>query len=445
MIIESLFQGKIPIRRVYFNGHVAWTPPKYLPPYLVYLDTKALSDQTFSKIHLEQGYADIIENPIPNRFHGGSTIRIESGNKIVDNAGRMYHQGGPIGLDLFLVNQDITEEYAPTAIQNVMNALHMEQILGEYTAGPDLFVEKYGTPLAAMVGSRIVDEKMCFLGNEVGLSARGAILPHDVLLKVLFESLATGVSATGQIVEYDVLEKFLIDHNAIGLGADGKLGDFGALENFLFEHNATGLSAHGKTGDFGRFIEFFINHQVTGLGANSKTGDFGRFIEFFINHHATGLGANSKAGDYESLINFLIEPTVFALTGTAESGNTTATLTTKTSADRNLANLTVPLVDHEVLYDVKHTAESNMESVSSEPISFTKQSDTYKSELGATKAGLAGLNQDSTIKPTVNTTATMHAMFWLFPVQTGSDLYIPQVYDNGVITGAVQNGSELMM
>ena len=421
MIIENIFQGKIPIRRIYLNGHIVWKPPAYLPPYLVYLDTNTLTDQTLSKIH------------------------IESGNLVADNVGKMHVTGAPIGLDLFLVNRDVTEEYALTSIKNAMNALHIEQIKGEYLEGPELFAKKYGMSLDAMIGSRIVEEETYFLGNEVGLSARGAVLPHDVLLKFLFESLVSGVSSTGRIVEYDVSENFPIDHNATGLGANSKLGDFDRLINFLVDHNATALGANSKLGDFDRLINFLVDHNATGLAANGKLGDFDRLIDFLVDHNATGIGANSKTGDRESIVGFLIDPNIIALTGKAELGNATATLTTKTVTDRHLNSLKTTLIEHDKQLDLKYDASVNVPSISAETMTFTKYGDIYEAESAAIKIDAVGMNHDSTIKPLADTTATICAMFWLFPVQTDSDLYIPQIYDNGVITGAVQNGSELVM
>lgn len=516
-MIESVFQGRIPIRRIYLNGHVVWKPPVYLPPYLVYLDTKTLGDQTLSKIRLEQGYADRVEDPISNGFHGASTIRIESGNKFVDNAGRMYTAGTPIGLDLFLVNRDITEEYAPKAIQNIMNALHLEQIKGEYLDGPELFVEKYGMSLGTMIGSRIVDEEMYFSGNEVGLSARGAVFTHDLLIKALLDGLATGLSSTGRIADYSILENFPVDHNVTGVGANGELGGYSVLEkfitdynvtgvgdngeivdhsrlfNFLIDHDVTGVGANGelvndvrlikslidhnvtalgadaKFGEYGRLLRFFIENHATGIGANVELGDYGRFIEFFIEQHVTSLGGNGKLGDYSDLLHFLVNPSVVALVGKAEIGAASATNTLHAlgdrsaesldskqlvvdrddvipgTADRNLSNMNTPVLDHEVEYTAKLDVDAGMSSVSSESIIFTKEPDTYVSESFATKGDLTELSQDTAAKLATNTSATIHAMFWLFPVQTGSDLYIPQVYDNGVITGAVQNGSELLM
>lgn len=469
MIIESIFQGTIPIRRVYLNGHVVWKPPLYLPPYLVYINPEALSEQALGKVHIEQGYIDRVEDPIPNRIHGGSTIRIESGNKLVDNAGRMYTAGGAIGADLYLVNRDVTEEYAPTAIQNVMTALHLEQIKGEYIEGPELFVEKYGTPLGGLIGSRIVDEEMYFSGEKAGLFTQGVILPHDVLLNLLYESLATAVSSSGRIVEYGVLENFLIDHSATGLGANGKTGDYSVLEKFLIEHGVTGLGANGKTGDFSVLEKFLVDHNVTGVGANGKTGDFSALEKFLVDHNATGVGANALIGDYQSLIRFILDPAINPTAGKAELGIVSGTLTTITEVDRSgesleskrftasreetttssadsyLTSFNTPMADHDVTYGVEYTADVNVPSVSAESISFTTQSDTYAAEQKASRVTVAGMNMNESVDPVSESSASISVMFWLFPTQTGSDLYIPQVYDNGVITGAVQNGSELMM
>lgn len=468
-MIESVFQGKVPIRRIYLNGHVVWKPPVYLPPYLIYLDTKTLGDQELSKIHLEQGYVDHIEDPISNRFHGASAIRIESGNKFVDNAGKMYVAGGAIGADLYLVNRNVTEDYAPTAIQNIMTALHLEQIRGEYLEGPELFVEKYGTPLGTLIGSRIVDEKTYFSGEKAGLLAQGVILPHDVVLNLLYESLATGVSSSARIVEYGVLENFLINHASTGLGANGEPGDFNVLENFLIDHNATGLGANGKTGDYAVFEKFLIDHNATGLGSNGKLGDYSALEKFLIDHDATGVGANALIGDYQSLIRFILDPAINPTAGKAELGIVSGILTTIAEVDRSgesleskrfitnreetttsyansyLTSFNTPMADHDVAYDVKYTADVSIPSVSAESMSFTTQSDTYTSEQQVSNVSTIEMGLNESVKPAVNTSATISVMFWLFPVQTDSDLYIPQVYDNGVITGAVQNGSELMM
>jgi hypothetical protein len=469
LIIESIFQGTIPIRRVYFNGKVAWQPPKYLPPYLIYLDAKSLGDQTLSKIHLEQAFADIIEDPISSAVHTISTITVEAGNMFVDEVGEMYTKGSPIGADLFLVNRDVTEEYAPKAIQNIMAALHIAQIEGEYNAGPDLFVEKYGTALGTMIGSRIVTEDTYYLGDEAGISASGVILPHDVLVNILTESVINGVSSTGKIVEYGVLENFIYEHDATGLGADGKLGDFTVLENFLYEHNATGLGANGKLGDFRVLENFLYDHNATGLGANGKLGDFGVLENFLYDHNATGLGANGKLGDFGVLENFLYEHNVIALPAKAELGIVSATLTINATAERqlksldskrpsanrvedvtsttdsHLTNFSVPLIDHDAVHIVEHTDNVRPSSISAESLSFVKQDGAYDSESFATKIDLSSFKLDSTVKTESESTANISIMFWLFPVQTGSDLYIPQVYDNGVVTGAVQNGSELIM
>ena len=88
---------------------------------------------------------------------------------------------------------------------------------------------------------------------------------------------------------------------------------------------------------------------------------------------------------------------------------------------------------------------ANIPSVLSESFSFTKLGDIYTSEQKVSRGRIENVDYDGRPRIEAKSSVVMHAFRLFYPEQIGTDLYIPQVYHDGIVSSAVQNGSELVM
>ena len=445
MIIESIYQGKIPIRRVYLNGHVVWKPPAYLPPYLVYLDTQTLGEQGLSKISIMQG------------------------NLYIDDAAKMYMDGSPIGADLFLVNHDVSEKYDAASIQSTINVLHLAQIASEFIEGPDLFTSKYGMSLDTMVGDRYANELVDIFSSNNGLSVTGAILSSDLFISALENAIINGTNVTSIIPEHlqdlyvamgcyhtgrvyhakpgehEKLNSVTIDYYIAGIEANAKPVEHEESNDVTIDYHNSGLSADAKPGAHEELHNVTADYSTRGTVAIAKPKKHRSSHNASAEYHTYGTPGSAQPGDYKSVEAVGENHELMAADVGAEIGNLSRSNSVTVSSDSYISDSISPGAVHDITSNLLCIPEGGAIPASLHPVLFTSSGDGCDSELQVSRTSFAPINRDVIATITRNSTITMHAMYWLYPVQTGSDLYIPQVYDNGVLTGAVQNGSELVM
>lgn len=493
MIIERIFQGTTPIRRIYQNGHIVWRPLAFLPPYIVYVSTNPTGDQILTKIELAQFTSTTYQDPIISRFHAGAPLHVEHGSFVDETAGLVYLENGVTGLDAFLINRIAEECHKPAIDEGKFNAFTAKLLQGEILDDPVLYGSTFSTSLGGEILNLTSDEKAYIYGDQFGLSARGFLVNQDADIETYVNQQGIILGANGRVGLHDERHKTFVNqlgrfldskgrvglysddheigviHKAFGVDGRGRVGLYSDDHKIYVDHRAVGIDGRGRVGRYADDHKIYVDHSAIGVDGRGRVGLYVDDHSIGVIHKALGTDGRGKIGRYSDDHDITVDQKAFGLTADGLIGHHTAEpkatidsrgkvldakakqvrkddpLEQNVDQNANLLKLDTELLTDICEISVDYTSDANMPSVSIGPISFTKFGGIYTSEQTATRARIENIAGDEITRLATNTSAIMQIMHWKFPTHEGTNLYIPQVYHDGIISSAVQNGSELVM
>lgn len=306
---------------------------------------------------------------------------------------------GPISAKTFLINRILTEMYSLQTIRSIGNALTAEMV------------------------SRIVEEKAYILDELYAIVGHGGIINYTASHNLLLYLTERAISAKGEIANYEDSFSLLVDQYIRALSASGRIGDHEKSYDVSIGYLDTAVSAHGE------LLDHTSDHNVRADYFNTAVSSDGEFLNHLYDHFVqigyfdTGVSSGGKVFEHLSDLITVVEDYRAFTSSPAKTGSWEGTINAYHS---QVASIGSKLVAEYIA----HIVDEHLKS--------TKR-------LSAVKGNVGSLNRDSAVSVTSDREASLDTLIWLFPQQTDSDLYIPQIYDDGVVVGAVQNGSELVL
>ena len=298
-----------------------------------------------------------------------------------------------------LLNENVDEEHLIRVYRSIPNDLAAElinSVLSEhFLVYSDKYLTTFGTELLVHNAAKLVQT----LQKAYGFGATGRVNKHlagyDVLNEYYHQSSAVHTSPGS----YEAGNLVTIEHVDRAASANGETS--GHESDYLidvgYSHDA--LSAGSE--DSGHESDYLIDvdHVDRAVSAESETSTHNADFMLDIDDHGEILDAPAKHGvlDDDACVEF-------------------------DQADHYAIDLTAACIVDEHEQSVEYDASANAAKGDAESVS-------------ANKSAIVEFGSDS----------VLNTLFWLLPVQTDTDLYVPMIYDDGVVVGAIQNGVNLDM
>ena len=249
-----------------------------------------------------------------------------------------------------------------------------------------------------------------------------------------------GVAANVEIGNHDNDIEVSITNLADAVAADIQIGDHTYSVEVQTTHRADGVAARVETGAQCCNFEVQTMHRADGVAAEARNSAHKSALEVTTFQRADGIVAMSKAG---------AQKTTFLVQSTHQLGGVTAEgiIGARESAEETYSTLKgkgqslgiVPLAQDrkEHVYNID---DSHAEVIDASPLINHEREETVESMLFPTGVRIVSGAMHSTYVCYTETSAVLSDRpEYVYPVQTDTDLYIPQVF------GVTLSGTELIL
>lgn len=398
--VYELYQGLTPIKRVYLNDGVVWRAPTFLHPYLVQLDSYPDGAQILNK------------------------LKVESGNMIAysEDACPIELIGNFGPSDTFLVNRIVDEIYAGITTEGSFDTISTELLNAISTDRSIIYSDSNVLPLIAELLKCDRDEVLGFLSDLHAFDAYAELIRHEANYNVSVDQLIRALDAPGKIGKGRYAHDVTVTALNKALAASARIGAH-RLDNIveiIKLHKA--LTAKSEIANYYGDNLVDLNASHIGLAAIAETWKHSRDLQLDNTIYGGALSAIAKLGACDNFFRLYQEEVAGA------------------AVDLLAKPISIDDVD-----SVDCTADNILSRFAVESISLTDNGSIYAEEVSAAAGSAEFIASNTSEYVTSDDNTSLSIMFWMLPQQTDSNLYIPQIYDDGVTVGAVQNSSELIL
>ena len=298
-----------------------------------------------------------------------------------------------------LLNGDLDEKQIVSVHRSVLNDLAVKLVNDVFSEHFLVYSDEYLTTIATELIAHSKSELARTLREAHGFVAASRIGNHSADYDVLDEYYHQSAVMHSSPGSYEADNLVTIEHVDRAASVNGETS--GHESDYLidvgYSHDA--LSAGSE--DSGHESDYLIDvdHVDRAVSAESETSTHNADFMLDIDDHGGLLDAPAKHGvlDDDACVEF-------------------------DQADHYAIDLTAACIVDEHEQSVEYDASANAAKGDAESVS-------------ANKSAIVEFGSDS----------VLNTLFWLLPVQTDTDLYVPMIYDDGVVVGAIQNGVNLDM
>lgn len=298
-----------------------------------------------------------------------------------------------------LLNGDLDEKQIVSVHRSVLNDLAVKLVNDVFSEHFLVYSDEYLTTNATELIAHSASELTRTLREAHGFVAVGRIGNHSA--------------------DHDVFDEYY--HQSAVMHSSP--GSYEADNLVTIEHVDRAVSVNGETSGHESDYLIDVGYSHDALSAGSE--DSGHESDYLIDveHVDRAVSAESETSTHNADFMLDIDDHGGLLDATAKHGVLDDTTCVEfDQADRYASDLTAACIVDEHEQFVEYDATVNAAKGDAESVS-------------ANKSAIVEFGSDS----------VLNTLFWLLPVQTDTDLYVPMIYDDGVVVGAVQNGVNLDM
>lgn len=399
--IFELYQGLKPIRRVYLDGTMIWTEPYFLPAYLAHLDSYYTGDQFLTKL----------------RLIGAHMVRYG------EAADAIKIINSPFSADTALLNRITEEQHVVRVIQSICNDLSSGLMTGVFAESLAVYSDEYANALVAEMVVHNAAELVRVIQNLHGIDATARVDKHTADYEILVEFYRNALTAHGRIGRHSYDAYVLVDSKHFASDATSRVGSHELDNRVAVDNIQYALSADSETPahELDNLVDVEYSHNALSAGTVTPEHESSHLVD--IDHVDRAVSVDAMSSAYDA--DLALEDSIYSklLDATAKHG----------------------VWEDEVFVETGLVASQFNDLAA---ICVTDEYDQvveYDADVSVAKGDVGGLNTDTAAIVTYDCDSVLSTMLWLFPVQTNTDLYIPMLYDDGVVVGAVQNGVNLDM
>ena len=418
MIVKSVYYGAVPIACVYMGGRVIWqardSPQELSLSHDAYLNVSSDSDVSLLPAVVLAPYHDDSGISHYREVASGMVLSLSEGVYIISLGTEI--DGGYIAhpLPAQLGNRDTTEQTTLSAENSAVAAPLAEGWLDRYFY---VYLEDRSDGVAAEIktGDHEYDVEVLssYYGNGTTVDAKTGAHGYGFETQIVHRN--DGVAAEIKNGALDSVIEIRITRRNDGVAAGVEVGAHESSHEVLIAIRNDGVAAGVEVGAHESSYEISNVIRNDGTSANAETGYCRTELEIQEKYRADGVASEAKSGVREAE-----EESYSVLKGQGHS--------------LDIVNLSRENSDY--VYNVD---ESYAETVDVAP-GLCEKEETVESSLFPTGVQIVSGTSCTTCVCYTNTFAALSDRpEYVYPVQTDTDLYIPQVL------GVTPNGTGLIL